>query len=390
MVVELVDMVILQHKKRNSSNMKNCFFSKIIVIVLTVAFPHMLRAVTIETHVNSFGTYNFSGKHFCMLSNMENVSNDDVEFKEYAKYISYAFQMRGGIEVSPLSDSAEICILLGYDIKDASYIRTISEPVWGQTNVASVTARTNSLGTNYYYNYNYGVVSYKQSQQLVNKFNRYVDLFVYEMSPKDKGNQKMVWKAYAKSEGSMDNLFRVFPFMAFTLYNVIGKTTNDYWFRIPENNLFVDYFRKGELLKQQFTLNPNVDNGCQHTSYELGRDDYWLWLVSKQDFQTVVCLELYWGADDHDYDTRYMLYENTYISWKGKQYRCTKAENISNEKEIRLGKHSVAKSSKQQVYLFLVFPPLPEEADMIDIISQKKKERSSADIVWKGVQLRNW
>ncbi len=370
--------------------MKNCFFSKVIVIVLTVAFPHMLRAVTIETHVNSFGTYNFSGKHFCILSNMENVSNDDVEFKEYAKYISYAFQMRGGIEVTPQSDSAEVCILLGYDIKDASYTRTVSEPVWGRTDVSSVTARNNSSGTKYYYNYHYGVVDYKQTQQRVNKFNRYIDLFVYEISSNDREKQKMVWKAHAKSEGSEDNLFKVFPFMATTLYNVIGETNVDYWFRIPADDMFAYGFMKGYFLGRNNTLNPEVDNGIEQTSYEKGRDDYWLGLVKKTDSLTLVVLELNWSRDDEDLDTYYMLYENTYISWNGKEYKCIGAENLDNEERIKLGKNNVAKSSTRRVYLALHFPPLPEEADVIDIISQKKKERSSADIVWKGVQLRNW
>ena len=76
------------------------FLSTMMLIVMATMLPQVLKAGWgITTHVTSFGTYDFSGKHFCILSNMENISSDDVEFKEYAKYISYSFQIKGGIEV---------------------------------------------------------------------------------------------------------------------------------------------------------------------------------------------------------------------------------------------------------------------------------------------------
>ena len=98
------------------------FMSLVLLLVMATTSLLSLHAQTEETHVTSFGTYNFAGKHFCILSNMENISSEDVEFKEYARYISYVFQMRGGIEVSPQSQEAEVCILMSYDIKDASYL----------------------------------------------------------------------------------------------------------------------------------------------------------------------------------------------------------------------------------------------------------------------------
>ena len=388
--------------------MKRFSITSIVLLLVMATAPLLnLHAQFEETHVTSFGTYNFAGKHFCILSNMENISSEDVEFKEYARYISYVFQMRGGIEVSPQSQEAEVCILMSYDIKDASYVRTVSEPVWGQTSVSSVTASKNFLGgTDYNYHYNYGVVNYRQSQQLVNSYNRYIDLFAYELSSDKNDQQKMIWKGYAKSNGRENNLFRAFPGMALTFYNAIGRTNEDTWLN-NSNFIYytvIDLFKSGQLCKKTCTYLPYVENGWEKINPESvvsffnykPHNRYFPWIIQKNPTNTVVILNVNW---DNMIDAWYRanvwhkLSKNIYIQYNGEKYECLYAENQKRQR-FKLGKMYKAKGN--EVYngsttVYLIFPPLPEGVNVIDIICQKQQNSSSKDdIIWRGVHLRNW
>lgn len=379
--------------------MKKLYFLSTLMLLMTVMLPQNVKAQTqesmIETHVTSFGRYDFSGKHFFILSNMAEVSSDDVEFKEYAKLISYAFQMRGGIEVSPQSEEAEVCVLLSYDIKDASYVRTVSEPVWGKTGVREVTATTNSLGTHYNYYYDYGVVDYKQSQQVVNKYNRYIDLFVYELSPNENDNQKMVWKAYAKSEGSGNNLFRVFPNMALKISQCIGYTEEDGWNRLETDSWIIRYFKQGVFIDSKRTYDPYIESEWKVTSLAMGKDDFSIWQVRKESDFTRVTFLIQWESDD---DNLFMFFKNTYLKYKNQKYLWKDAFYIdqkygSTVGDVKIGKRNYVKvkpNEPRDVWVCVDFEPLPDDATVIDLISQKNNKSSKDDLVWKGIHLRNW
>lgn len=366
--------------------MKKVFlFSTLMLVLTAMIMPQIIKAQstefdTHETHVTSFGTYDFHGKHFCILSNVENVSSDDLEFKEYAKLISLAFQQAGGIEVSPQSDKAEICVLLSYDIKDGSYVRTVSEPVWGRTGVRSVTANTYSFGTVYNYHYDYGVVDYKQSQQMVNKFIRYIDLFVYELSSNNKEEQKMVWKAYAKSEGSESVLSKVFPSMAFTTAGVIGHTNADFF--VPWPFLYAGEFSEGSFMNKTSTIFPPVDNGeVQTITFQSWTDNYLICKITKGEGGTGVLIKLRWNKGGY---TWYKLFKNTYITYNGEKYQCNYAYDALGG-IIDLGKFKQVYNSSQFTYLILGFPAIPQDADVIDLISKMNQKRA---IVWKGIHLQ--
>ena len=373
--------------------MKKFYLLSILLLLTMASLPQMLKA-RITTNVTSFGTYDFSGKHFCILSYVENISSDDVEFKEYAKYISYAFQLKGGIEVSPQSDEAEICILLSYDIKDASYIRTVSEPVWGQTTVSSVTAHKNlSGGTSYDYSYNRGVVGYKQSEQKVNLFVRYIDLFVYELPTDKNAEHKMVWKAYAKSEGSRDNLYYVFPAMAYSLTDYIGITTANGYKKVSDENniyekidIYYKLFEQGKLHRKNITTGP-LRNIVQNPKKSGTRAN--IIYIVKNRKSTVICVYLYGKTK---------LFRNTYIEYDHQKYplkamkRGNAIDGSTTAIPISDNQNNVIYNTKRWLYgyFMLYFPPLPENAYVIDILSTKSNDKkSSEDLIWKEIQLRN-
>ena len=85
--------------------------------------------------------------------------------------------------------------------------------------------------------------------------------------------------------------------------------------------------------------------------------------------------------------------KNIYIQYNGEKYECLYAENL-NRQRFKLGK--IYKAKGNEVYngstiAYLIFPPLPADAKVIDIICQKQQNNSSKDdIAWKGIHLRNW
>lgn len=366
--------------------------STLMLFVIAAMLPKSMKAQLVETHVTSFGTYNFSGKHFCILSNMENISSDDVEFKEYAKYISYAFQMRGGIEVSPQSKEVEVCILLSYDIKDASYVRTISEPIWGRTDIKSISATTNSLGTNYDFHYNRGVVGYRQSEQKVDKYIRYIDVFAYEIFKGNGVEQKMVWKAYAKSEGNINNLFKVFPCMALTLYKNIGSSTDDDWARFSTEIWAVKNFKQGKYNLKNRTFLPLVESGRSFTSYTLGKVVYYIWQIRQEPDFTRIILQV----DDSKSNKMKccIFYDNTFIKYKDQKLKWKDAFFINNQTGARTRDVTIGKPNfvfNDENFLCIDFPALPDDVLVFDLITQKKEGKSSKeDMIWKGIHLRNW
>ncbi len=360
---------------------KFTYLSILMLLEMAVMLPQVLKAAAaIGTHVTSFGTYDFSGKHFCILSNMENISSDDVEFKEYAKYISYAFQIKGGIEVPSQSEKVEVCILLSYDIKDASYIRTVSEPVWGNTSVSSVTTSTDFLGNpRYNYHYNRGVVGYTQSEQKVNLYNRYIDLFAYEISTKEGAEHKMVWKAYVKSQGSWDNLYKVFPAMTYTMFDYIGTTIADGFKKVNDEQYSCSYYYdiRYEMFKEK---NPQLKNLVFHGRF-WGKNAGVEYIYFNSN-STVVRIIL---------SAKKKLFKNTYIESNHQKYYCKTVKNCSG-RELPMDNNEVFfnKQKYSSAYFELFFPSLPGDVQVVDIISQKKENESSKDdIVIKNIHLKN-
>lgn len=358
---------------------KLSLLSILMLVMMAVILPMKLKATNYVT-VTSFGTYDFSGKKFCILSNMENMPSDDVEFKEYAKYISYAFQMKDAIEVSSQSDEVEICVLMSFDVQDASYIRTVSQPVWGRTSISSVSARTTSSGTTYDYHYNYGVVDYKQKSEKVGKYIHYIDLFVYEIN-KDGTSEKMVWKASLETSYYKENLPELFPEMAFHLYNFIGKTLRK---EALTPNKGLSYFKNGVFARKDVTYNPYIENGCEQGSFEV-------WMVIQNDQKTSV----FFSYKYYGYRKIKCLLKDAYIYYHGQKYFFTRLvrtrsfseefyePNEDNYEDLRIGEKTWERAFR------IDFPALPKDANVFDFISQKKAQKSSKDdLIWRGIHLK--
>ena len=111
-------------------------------------------------------------RRYVLISGAEDISEQDLEFQEFAEYIEIALGRQG---FQPISDpeQADAVIVLGYSVGDPeTHLYTYSIPHWGQTGYssattygsASTTGSASSYGgyTNYQGTTNYNGTTYYQ------------------------------------------------------------------------------------------------------------------------------------------------------------------------------------------------------------------------------------
>lgn len=187
-----------------------------------------------------------SGKiKYVLLSGLKNIDNNDLQFKEYERYIDKALKKKGFIKGN--FENAEIAIFLSYGISDPQKnIETYSVPVWGKTGVSSSTTYGNShtCGTlntygnmgNYqgntysrkttYHTPTYGVVGYRNETMRYTTFTRYfqlnaIDLKDYKLNKK----QTHLWITTVRSTGANGNLREIFPILVAASNDFIATNT---------------------------------------------------------------------------------------------------------------------------------------------------------------------
>lgn len=210
--------------------MKN---AKIIFLLLIILCTTINLNAKLKDHfscydvkIKSFGQYDLKNKSFYIISGDEYISNNDIEFKEYASWVSYALKLNGAIEVEEYAE-ADITVLLSYDITDKSYTEKIPRPIYGATGINSVTTKytqnydgsiitaSSSVG------YRYGVTGVYYQENEINKFLRILNIYVYDNKERNNG---MVAKLNVSSMGSTNNLRTVFPALAYVAGIIFGNT----------------------------------------------------------------------------------------------------------------------------------------------------------------------
>ena len=204
----------------------------------------------------------------------------------------------------------------------------------------------------------------------------------------------MVWKAYSKSEGGGNNLFSVFPHMALTLRNSIGVTKDNARSNYPTVFWATEIFKRGLYTDGKRTYVPYIESGWKITSLAMGKDDFTIWQFRKEPDFTRVIFMITW---DNDYDNIFMFFKNTYLKYNNQKYMCRNAFYIDEQYgrktgDAKIGKRNYVKvkpNERREVWVCVDFDPLPEDATLVDLISQKNNNSSKHDMVWKGIHLRN-
>ncbi len=172
--------------------------------------PRMFGADTlISVQVNSFAAPDVAskGKTFFIISAMQNISDNDLEFLSVARYIENGLSKKGYLRTDNIK-SADILIRLGYGI--------------GNPNTSSET-----VVTSHGYSYPVGWMWFTSppQTQTVTKTTYMRNLIVEAYDLKDPNRKSQLWKTTGKSEGSSSDLHLILAYMIAATSEYFGTNT---------------------------------------------------------------------------------------------------------------------------------------------------------------------
>jgi hypothetical protein len=214
-----------------SKNSK-CFTAAILVLLVAVVLS---GCVSYRVAVNGFSDPKYAGGHsYWLLSGKDNVSVNDLEFREYAAYLRRGLAQAGYSE-SATPDQADLAIFVSYGIGDAkeqSY--SYSMPIYGQTgggtyNFSGTTYSDYGTATTYgtaTQTPQYGVVGAEQFSGSALTYLRHLSVDVFDMKALQNEKRKIpVWRTDVMSRGRNDDLRSVFPILVAAATPHFGTNT---------------------------------------------------------------------------------------------------------------------------------------------------------------------
>lgn len=183
-------------------------------------------------YVDSFAAVPIqNGMTYTILPGNKNITADDLQFKEYAEYVSRALISKG-MRPAEKIEEIDLAIFIEYGISTPQVTTsTRSMPVWGQTGTSS--ARTygtlNSFG-NYsattYYTPQYGVTGYRQVTETETNYTRYLFIDAYDLQEYFRSKKDIqIWKVTVTSTDSRNDLREAIPFLVAGSMEHLGTST---------------------------------------------------------------------------------------------------------------------------------------------------------------------
>jgi hypothetical protein len=256
----------------------NLWFSVSIITLLlfsSCATTYYAGDSYYTTEIDSYGDYNLKGKKFFVEPGMKDVSENDLQFKEFKSIISKSFIRKEAIETQ-LRTEADIVVLLQYGISDPqTYQENIPVPIWGRTGISSSTTTTNTRSNTYgnaylsayssggtttgnvygsattnknttsstQYNYSYGVTGVANRTVTRTEYFRFCNVYAYDNNTQ---SDEMLWKTSISSSGSSGDLRVVLPYLVFTGMDFYGINTGKKISLSTANNNSVDLLKETE------------------------------------------------------------------------------------------------------------------------------------------------
>ena len=190
--------------------------------------------VSLSVDARSSGDgYAAQGTKCVILPGMTGVTRTDLEYREYASYVSSGLETRGFVVVEN-PEEADIAVFMTYAISGPkTEVSTSAVPVFGQTGYSSsntsgiYNANTGTYSGTTQYMPTYGVTGY---QNVTNTYTRYtrlllVDAFAIRKEAGSIGLGNQSWKVVAKSIGSSDDLRFILPILVAASQEYFGKDT---------------------------------------------------------------------------------------------------------------------------------------------------------------------
>lgn len=175
-------------------------------------------------------------KKYLIFSGMEDISPNDLQFKEFGRYVNRALKSQGFLPVKSVEE-AEIAIFLSFGISDPKEEEyTYSVPIWGQTGVRSSYTQgsvhsfgnTSTFSGRTTYQPSFGITGTKTRTEKSITFLRYMVLNAFDFKAfKESEKEIQLWKTEVTSEGYSDDLRKVSPVMVAGAMPYIGKDSGE-------------------------------------------------------------------------------------------------------------------------------------------------------------------
>lgn len=158
---------------------------------------------------------------YILAPGVKNVKETDLQYLEYANYITQALNSEGYAN-APDFNNADIIIFLGYGIGNPeTHQYTYSTPIWGQTGGTLISTPT--LTT---YTPTYGVTGSTTNTKTRTSYRRYMFLDAIDVEKYKKTKETIqAWKTMVTSTGSSGDLRRIFPVLVAASKEYFGTNT---------------------------------------------------------------------------------------------------------------------------------------------------------------------
>lgn len=187
-----------------------------------------------QVRVDSISGEKPDKKSYILLPGNKDTKAEDLQFKEYAAYVSRALIKQGFVPAESF-EKANVAIFLVYGIGDPrEHQYSYSIPTWGQTGVSSsyTTGTVSSYGG--YGSYSgtttytptYGVTGSTTHTGSYTTYFRFMVLDAVDLDEYKKSKKEVqLWKTTVTSGGSSGDLRRVFPILVAASQQYVGKNT---------------------------------------------------------------------------------------------------------------------------------------------------------------------
>ncbi len=199
---------------------KHCISIVILSVVLLLT-----NCTSYRVSVSSIAQRGVNGQKVYVAPRDSVISENDLQFLEFAKDLKLAISRKGGIIVTDPYEADQI-VLLQYEMSGPQKTsKRVAE--WGPTSVRSSSSSMvfndrSAQGTTYY-NYNYGIVGESTIERT--EYTRYITIVALENEALKKKIAVQLWQTTVYSRGSSRDMREVFPVLMVAAEKYIGKTT---------------------------------------------------------------------------------------------------------------------------------------------------------------------
>jgi len=219
---------------------KTCFIAALAALIFSGCARYYI--INVDS-INSRET--ITDKTYILSAGNKDTSASDLQFQEYAHYLSKALSSLGyTLAASPKAAAVEIFLSYGVG-EPESHVYSYAEPVWGQisADISTYTTQYTASNVTTYssttsINPEYGVTGYTTRTGVYTAYKKFIIMDSYDLKTKQRDNKlKHLWKTTVSSTGEAKDLRKLFPLMiAAAKQYIAGNTGEELEIQFPEES----------------------------------------------------------------------------------------------------------------------------------------------------------